>query len=301
MSGCVVLAVTVGDVARAARRGFGVSSSVTCPSVVGGDDRRDVLDAQSLVGRVDEAAGAGRGGLQDSSAATPTCALPADCDDLSRAVTSAAASLFGVDLRPAAGGPAGPTSTTLATPGTPISRGRIVQRASTDISIRDIVVCASETDHEDPAGRRLRLEHDRRRAETLGSALAWVSRSLHHLPGAQQIGPRFEHQCRSTTARAPTPSACVVQPRHAVEQVRLQRNGDAAARPRRPTARAASVWTSTVVGENSGRTSRGRSGATTTATATAHSAVRRTIRRYRTAAPITLRIIAAPNRRSIRL
>ena len=69
-----------------------------------------------------------------------------------------------------------PQMATLATPGTPISRGRIVQRASTDMSMGDRSV-GGQPHHHHPARRRQRLE-DRRRLRHVAAARApGVSRS----------------------------------------------------------------------------------------------------------------------------
>ena len=171
--------------------------------LLGRRDRADVVDAEPLVRGVDEAAGAGRRGLEEAQRGDPE-RVAGGLDHLLQRDAGFAAVAPGRPA-PAAGARAAPTPTTLATPGTPMSRGRMVQRARTDMSIERQLVggqrrrCITRLDEDSgwSIARRLR---DLRQRVRLGEALG------HDLAGADEVGPGLEDRGRSTRARRSTRS-----------------------------------------------------------------------------------------------
>jgi hypothetical protein len=148
-----------------------------------------------------------------------------------------------------------PQMATLATPGTPINRGRIVQRASTDSSIGDSSLDDSPT-------IMTRLVDDRGWSicgglDTWGRACAWVRRSCttwracsRSVPGSKissiRDSPGIDSERIVSSQATPLSRSCS-------SGTVMSCSTSAVDSP------SASVWISTVGGENSGRTSTGRS------------------------------------------
>ena len=116
-----------------------------------------------------------------------------------------------------------PQMATFATPGTPIRRGLIVQRAITDCSI-------GETRSEDSPIISTRLDDDSGWSsvggfETCGSACAWRQALLHELAGAVDVGPGLEHEHdrRQAGQRLRADDVDALDP---VQQVGLERDRD---------------------------------------------------------------------------
>ena len=145
---------------------------------------------------------------------------------------------------------------TFATPGTPSSRGRIVQRARMDISIR-------ETSFDESATISTRLADERGWSiagglDTFGSACAWVRRSATTCRARKMSVPGSKIR---TMDDSPATDSEWISSRNATPWSRSASSGtviscstSSAERPR------ASVWISTYVGPNSGRTSTGTRG-----------------------------------------
>ena len=122
---------------------------------------------------------------------------------------------------PAAADRGDPRSETFATPETPISRGTIVQRASTDISIGE-TVSRRGADHHDPVRRRERLEHLRGR-DTFGRRVGLRRRARPRPVGRDRGRCRARRRGRSGRGRQSTRSGCPRGTRP-VQQVRLDGN-----------------------------------------------------------------------------
>ena len=144
-----------------------------------------------------------------------------------------------------------PQTETLATPSTPMRKGRIVQRASTDMSISETVSDESPiiiTRLSDDSGWTIAGAR-----ETLGSPWAWVRRSWTTWRAWKRSVPSSNS---ITTDERPGIDSDRISLSHATPFNRSASSGtviscstSAADRPR------ASVWTSTIGGRNSGRVS----------------------------------------------
>ena len=149
---------------------------------------QDVLDAEPLVRRVDEAAGARRRASRNVSGDT-NCALPAvsmTCSSDTPCSRSCAGSTCTCSWRSR-----WPQIGDVGHPGTPISLGRIVQRASTDMLDRASVV-ATTARPSSPGSSRTAAGASAAACETCGSAWAWVSRSCTSWRALEQVGARLE-------------------------------------------------------------------------------------------------------------
>ena len=141
--------------------------------IIRGRDRQDVLDAEPLVRRVDESAGSRRRGIEERQRRDPQGVAGgldhvAQRDAVAARIRSGSTWTWSWRSR-------WPQIATLATPGTLSSRGRIVQRASTDMSM-------SETSFDDRPTIMTRLDDESGWSiagdfDTFGRACAWVSRS----------------------------------------------------------------------------------------------------------------------------
>ena len=209
--------------ATSARRSLPpVPSTGTLPSCVGvGDLLEHVADLQALLRRLDEAAGARRRGLQEAERRD----RPARCPAVSTtwlSVTFLSRSRSGSTCTWSCWSRM-PQIATFATPGTPISRGRTVQRAITDCSI-------GESSFEDSPIISTRLDEDSGGSsvggfETFGSGVRLGQALLDELAAAVDVGPGLEdeHDRRQAGKRL---RADHVDALDAVQQVRLERDGD---------------------------------------------------------------------------
>ena len=183
-------------------------------------DRRDVLHGHPLVRGVDEPAGARGRGLQERQRGDPrrVAGRPDDVDQVTPLACSAAGSTWTCSWRSRS-----PNTDTFDTPGTPISRGRMVQRVSTDWSMSDCV-------GDDSPSTMARLADETGSIitgglDTLGRACGLRHPFGDQLPRPVQVRARLEdhHDRRQPRHRV---GSDLVEERDAVEQVRLQRDRD---------------------------------------------------------------------------
>jgi hypothetical protein len=189
--------------------------------VLGRGDGGDVLDPEPLVGGVDEAAGAWRRGFGEAERRHPQRVRGALDDLVERDPLASQPPRIDLDLElPLA-----------LTPDGHVRHARHAHEARPDLPARQHRhvdqrhVPGGEPDHQDPAGRRQRLEHAGRLGHVRDPAGGLDQALLHQLPGLQHVGPRLEDQLdpRQPGERL---GAELVEERDPVEQVLLERDGD---------------------------------------------------------------------------